>query len=207
MLDTIAASDSASNDARRGGAEAAAVARRLLHGLGTRLEHSAAVAAQIHRVSGLLIDPAWRSALEDAAWLHDVGYRPELALTGFHPLDGARWLRDRDWPSTTCRLVAWHTEAYEQARLFGLHDVLIVEFDRPPRLAASALAWADLTSSPTGHRCDPEERFADIFKRYPPGSRAHAATRGALPALRAAVHEIEHRLMDNAERGHGPYPR
>jgi len=28
-----------------------------------------------------------------AAWLHDIGYAPGLAVTGFHPLDGARFLR------------------------------------------------------------------------------------------------------------------
>ena len=28
-----------------------------------------------------------------AAWLHDIGYAPELVVTGFHPLDGARYLR------------------------------------------------------------------------------------------------------------------
>ena len=28
-----------------------------------------------------------------AAWLHDIGYAPELVETGFHPLDGARYLR------------------------------------------------------------------------------------------------------------------
>ena len=28
-----------------------------------------------------------------AAWLHDIGYAPELVDTGFHPLDGARYLR------------------------------------------------------------------------------------------------------------------
>lgn len=29
-----------------------------------------------------------------AALLHDVGYAPRLVKTGFHPLDGARFLRD-----------------------------------------------------------------------------------------------------------------
>lgn len=28
-----------------------------------------------------------------AAWLRDIGYAPEVVDTGFHPLDGARWLR------------------------------------------------------------------------------------------------------------------
>ncbi|MEU5430196.1 HD domain-containing protein [Streptomyces olivoreticuli] len=31
--------------------------------------------------------------LEAAAVLHDVGYAPDLAQTGFHSLDGARYLR------------------------------------------------------------------------------------------------------------------
>ena len=84
-----------------------------------RLNHSAAVAAEIDRVA-YLVEPEWRSAVKDAAWLHDVGYSPELALTGFHPLDGARWLRDHDWPTETCRLVAWHTEPLQEARLHGL---------------------------------------------------------------------------------------
>jgi predicted hydrolase (HD superfamily) len=32
--------------------------------------------------------------LRAAAMLHDIGYTPSLATTGFHPLDGARYLRD-----------------------------------------------------------------------------------------------------------------
>ena len=30
--------------------------------------------------------------LTQAAVLHDVGYAPDVAITGFHPLDGARHL-------------------------------------------------------------------------------------------------------------------
>jgi len=26
--------------------------------------------------------------LEAAAWLHDIGYAPDLVVSGFHPLDG-----------------------------------------------------------------------------------------------------------------------
>lgn len=32
--------------------------------------------------------------LVTAAWLHDIGYAPDLVETGFHPLDGARFLRE-----------------------------------------------------------------------------------------------------------------
>jgi len=178
-----------------GASDAIALAGRLLQGLDARLTHSAAVAAQVNRVTHL-VEPEWRSPLNDAAWLHDIGYSPEVVLTGFHPLDGARWLRDHHWPAETCRLVAWHTEPFEEALLYGLDVELASEFDHPPRLAAVALAWGDLTSSPTGERWDAERRLADILDRYPPGSLVHEATRASLPAMRAAVQEIEDLLSD-----------
>ena len=62
--------------------KAAAPADRLLGGVGTRLAHSARVALEADRVAELL-DPPWRSAIVDAAWLHDIGYSAEVASTGF----------------------------------------------------------------------------------------------------------------------------
>ena len=177
--------------------EARGVAARLLRGLDSRLNHSAAVAAQIDLVVDL-VEADWRSALKDAAWLHDVGYSKKVAVTSFHPLDGARWLRDHGWPRETCRLVAWHTEALEEARLYGLDTQLTAEFERPPRLAAAALAWADLTTSPTGAQWAAERRFADILRRYPPGSIVHEATRASLPSLGAAVRTIEDLLASRS---------
>jgi DNA-binding Xre family transcriptional regulator len=48
-----------------------------------------------------LIDPYAESAARRkaagepaAAWLHDIGYAPDLIVTGLHALDGARYLRD-----------------------------------------------------------------------------------------------------------------
>jgi putative nucleotidyltransferase with HDIG domain len=120
---------------------AAVLATRLLQGIGTRLAHSAAVAEKAERVSGLLAAP-WRAAIVDAGWLHDIGYSDQVASTGFHSLDGARWLRDHDWPIEVCRLVAWHTAAAVEAALRGLDQTLAAEFDPPPALAAAALAWA-----------------------------------------------------------------
>lgn len=177
-------------DAEPEASGAGALATRLLQGLETRLEHSAVVAAQISRVTHL-VEPEWRSPLSDAAWLHDVGYSREVVRTGFHPLDGARWLRDHHWPAETCRLVAWYTEAFEEALLYGLDEELVAEFDRPFPLAGAALAWADLTSSPTGECWDAERRLAEILTRYPPGSLVREAARRSLPAFRASVDEIE----------------
>ena len=181
---------SARRSAERSKSDARVLAIRLLDGLGTRLSHSAAVAAQVDRVVAL-VDPGWRSCLEDAAWLHDIGYGSAVVVTEFHPLDGARWLREHDWPLETCRLVAWHTEPLEEARLRNLDAELVAEFDLPDRLAAAALTWADLTSSPRGERWDSEQRLADILMRYPSGSPVHEATRASLPVLHRRVRTIE----------------
>ena len=190
------ASRTADLDDQRSGrrrADAAVLAESLLRNVGTRLAHTAAVVEQIQRALPLL-EPAWRSAARGAAWLHDVGHSPAVLTTGFHPLDGARWLRESGWPVGTCRLVAWHTEPLQEGRLRGLERELTSEFDRPPEPVAAALAWADLTSSPEGERWSAERRLADILERYPTGSIVHRATCASLPALRAAVQDVEVRL-------------
>ena len=66
---------------------------RLAGQLPRRWTHVQAVAAKATRVAQVL-DPADRDVLVAAATLHDIGYATELAHTGFHPLDGARWLED-----------------------------------------------------------------------------------------------------------------
>lgn len=183
---------------------AATVAEALLKDEGTRLAHSAAVARQVERVVGLLPE-RWLGAAIDAAWLHDIGYSSYLAYTGFHPLDGARWLRDHGWANGTCRLVAWHTGAIWEARLDGLAGQLAADFARPQDLPLAALTWADLTSTPSGERCDAEWRLAEILNRYPPGSIVHQATLASLPTLRSAVRRIEAALA--APRRVRAYPR
>jgi predicted hydrolase (HD superfamily) len=54
--------------------------------------------------------------LEAAAWLHDNGYAPDLSESGFHPLDGARYLRGRGCSDRMCNLVAYHSSALVACR-------------------------------------------------------------------------------------------
>jgi hypothetical protein len=80
-----------------------------------------------------------------AAWLHDIGYTPAIATggTGFHPLDGARYLRDsRQASPLICRLVAHHSCALDGAAELGLADGLapgVPRAARRPRRRADLL--------------------------------------------------------------------
>lgn len=174
------------------------VATELLVGVGTRMDHSRAVANQAAKAIRLLDEP-WSTALVDAAWLHDVGYAPSLARTRFHPLDGARWLNAQGWRPEVCRLVAWHTRAGTEAQLRCLEHELATEFPPPPETAQSVLAWADLTSSPTGRICTPEERIAEVLDRYPSDSTVHRATSSNSSQLFADARFVETRLRNLKE--------
>lgn len=143
-----------------------------------------------------LVEPEWRAALVDAAWLHDVGYSRDASVVGFHPLDGARWLRQQGWSDQVTRLVAWHTHAEQEAELRGVarYDE---EFARPPEFVGSVLTWADLTSSPDGAACEAEQRLEQILETYPAGSLVHEATRASWTLLLDDVAVVRDALEAN----------
>jgi hypothetical protein len=178
------------------------LATQLLGDIGTRLSHTRQVASQSRIVSDLLHD-GWSRVIVDAAWLHDIGYSHEVNSSGFHPLDGARWLRAEGFPEETCSLVAWHTGAINEALERGLADELRAEFAPPPQSALDALTWADLTSSPTGGTVSPEGRLDEILVRYEPGSAVHRAIAAGRTGLLQSAERVEHLLADRLEGRHG----
>ena len=129
-----------------------------------------------------------------AAWLHDVGYADDVRETGFHPLDGARYLRSIGVSERTCRLVANHTHAWFEAEARGLGGVLASEFPPEHSPTSDALTFADLTTGPVGTRVSVEDRLAEIYHRYPPGHVVHESIRRAEPDLIATVRRVEARL-------------
>ncbi|MGH3802800.1 MAG: HD domain-containing protein, partial [Pseudonocardiaceae bacterium] len=84
------------------------LARSLLEPeLPVRWAHSRGVAGQAVALRRLL--PQHADLLEAAAWLHDIGYASSIAVTGFHPLDGARHLHEGKFGDRTLwTLVAHH---------------------------------------------------------------------------------------------------
>jgi Predicted HD superfamily hydrolase len=161
-------------------------ARRLLRPSGRRWRHAEAVAARARSLASRLA-PEDRGVLVAAAYLHDIGYAPELAVTGFHPLDGALHLRRLGY-ERLAGLVAHHTGARHEARFRGLQEAL-AEFEDEDSLVTVALAYCDLTTGPGGERMTPEERLLDVGARYGGDS---PVTRG----LRAGWSE----LMDTVDR-------
>src|SRR6202453_3399462 len=124
------------------------LARTLLErALPRRWAHVQGVAARARSLASTL--GADTELLEAAAWLHDIGYLPELACTGLHGLDGARYLRDvQHADPVLCRLVAHHSCAVIEAEDRGLADILHGEFNPPPHPLADALTCCDMTTSP-----------------------------------------------------------
>jgi predicted hydrolase (HD superfamily) len=84
-----------------------------------------------------------------SAWLHDIGYAPALRQTGFHPLDGAMYLRQEGWPEPVCALVAHHSGSRFVARIDGL-DGSLWEFKFAEDAASDVLTSADNTADQDG---------------------------------------------------------
>ncbi|MER8104203.1 HD domain-containing protein [Kitasatospora sp. NPDC094016] len=162
------------------------LSRRWLHSQGVtrQAEQLAAVAGPD---DGLLVA---------AAVLHDVGYAPRLALTGFHPLDGARFLRDEHGADTRLvRLVANHSLALLEAEERGLREALEWEF---PMLAdqvlVDALIFCDMTTTPDGKPTRSRDRVAEILARYGADTLVGRFIQRAQPEIAAAVARTEERI-------------
>ncbi|MEV6273384.1 HD domain-containing protein [Kribbella sp. NPDC051936] len=172
---------------------AESVARRLLAGeLPRRWAHTQGVAARARELSAILGDRS--ELIEGAAFLHDIGYSAAVRSTGFHPLDGARYLRDVLGAETLlCQLVAHHTGALVEADERGI-DRLAAEFQLPDQFLLEALTYCDLTAAVDGCQVDVEERLNEILTRYPRDHVVHRSIVRSKPALRSAVQNVERRL-------------
>jgi hypothetical protein len=170
------------------------IARILLEKpLPRRWAHVQGVAATARTLAPILGDKT--DLLTAAALLHDIGYAPSLADTGFHPLDGARYLRDVEHADPMlCRLVAHHSCAIIEAEERGLANVLAREFKPAPRNLDDALIYCDLTTGPDGQRMTIEQRLADIRARYGPTDLVTRALARSAPRLEAAASRVACKL-------------
>lgn len=164
----------------------------LADSLPRRWAHVQGVSKQAQR-SADLFETEDRSILVAAAVLHDVGYAPHLAATGFHPLDGARYLVSVGAPDRLCSLVAHHSCAYREAELRGLSAELTMWTDEATSVR-DALWWADMSTTPDGQPTNVHDRIEEIQKRYGPEDLVTFFIRQAKPELVEAVERMEELL-------------
>jgi HD domain len=169
------------------------LARTLLaDALPRRWAHVQGVAARARSLAPAV--GAAADLLEAAAWLHDIGYLPELVQTGLHGLDGARYLRDvQHAEPLLCRLVAHHSCAILEAEERGLASILRREFDTPPPSLAEALTFCDMTTSPDGKHVHVDRRLAEIHDRYGSGHLVSRSIRRATPMILQAIGDVNAR--------------
>jgi len=179
------------------------LARELLEAaLPRRWAHTQGVAeraASLRPVLGARTD-----TLIAAAYLHDIGYAPSLVDTGFHPLDGARYLRDVvKADETLCRLVAHHTCAVNEARERDLLDALTGEFGAEGPELIDALTYCDMTTGPDGRPVAVADRLAEIHSRYGPDHLVSRSITASTPCILSAVAKLEAALADVGQAGSG----
>ncbi|MFI2710061.1 HD domain-containing protein [Micromonospora sp. NPDC018662] len=160
--------------------------------LPSRWRHVQAVGAKAESLGRLVGDDA--ELLAAAGWLHDIGYAPDIVDTGFHALDGARWLLRQGFQPRLASLVAHHSCASYEAEERGLKPALMAEFPLEQSPTSDALWFADMTTGPDGQDLTVDERLAEIRERYGPDDLVTRFWVKAEAPLLEAVRRTEERL-------------
>ncbi len=159
---------------------AAGLAKSALASTEDRWLHTRSVAGLASELQGRTGDVS--DAVVSAAWLHDVGYGPEVVDTGFHPIDGARWLSRQGVPEGIVALVAYHSGAIFEAEERGLL-VELADFTVPDPDQLGMLTLVDMAVGPTGERVSVKSRLDEILARYPADHPVHRALKRSRPSL------------------------
>ncbi len=175
------------------------LAQILLDGQTERWRHTIGVARRAEELVDTVDDSA--EILISAAWLHDIGYSPAVRETGFHPLDGARYLDRLRWPRRLSALVAHHSGASFLARAYGVSAELD-EYPHEESAVSDALTYADLRVGPAGRRMTLEERATDMLERHGPDSPNAHAHHLRWPYLLEVAERVERRLSSRQAGRH-----
>ena len=97
-----------------------------------------------------------------------------LVDTGFHPVDGARYVAETGGFGPLVDLVAHHTGAVFEARERDLENQLD-KYPVPDAAELAILSSADLCSGSDGATVDPGDRIDEVLSRYPSEHPVHRA--------------------------------
>jgi hypothetical protein len=162
--------------------DARALAESLLVDDPTRLEHVRGAGTVAGMVASAL-SPHQPEMIIAAAWLHDIGYAPAIARTGFHPVDGALFLAREGWPDPVVFMVAHHSQAAVLAPYYGVqHHMALLEHVHG--VADDIITFSDLRAGPNGLGAEPRDRVEDMRRRH--------ADSGVVPR---AIREARYRML------------
>lgn len=155
-----------------------------------RLRHILTVAACVRQSVGEILERHPQSELDEAtavcaALVHDIGYLPLARGTGFHPLDGYRFLCAHGAEALARRIVG-HSCSVEEGRLRGLSLPEGTE-----DLTAQLITYWDMRVKPGGEIVDYEERLRDILDRYGEEDIVGRANRLAQPRIQRIIAAID----------------
>jgi len=158
-----------------------------------RWQHTKAVANQTVEVA-VTVPKHDRKVLVAAAWLHDIGYARALKKTGFHPLDGAIYLRAHGWDPRIVALVAHHSGARFVPVERGF-AAMMADFPFEDSPVSDALTYADQTRGPYGEPMTVSYRINEAIARHGPNSPNARARVDRVPYLLAVADRVERRLV------------
>ena len=162
-----------------------------------RWAHVQGVAARARSLAPVLGADA--DLLEAAAWLHDIGYAPDLARRACTRSTAPGTCATPSTPTPCC--AGWSpitpTPSSKPSER-GLADVLGLEFEPAPYLLSSVLTYCDMTTSPDGELVPVEQRLAEIHHRYGPGHLVSRSIQRATPMILRAVEQVQDRAARSA---------
>lgn len=130
-----------------------------------------------------------RDVLIAACYVHDIGYATELQMSGFHPLDGALFLR-KQGEERLAGLAAHHSFAAREAEIRGLTPDL-ARFDDEASQVSKLLTYLDLTTDAEGRTVTVEQRIADVHTRHEIDSPVCVALDSAAAEIEALAKSVE----------------
>jgi HD superfamily phosphodiesterase len=157
-----------------------------------RLQHILVVAEQVRQSARAIharhpAEPIDEGAAHCAGLVHDIGYLAQARETGFHPLDGYRFLREHGAESLA-RCIVGHSSSPEEARLRGLSLP-----DGTEDIAAKLVTYWDMRVKQGGEIVSYAERLEDILRRHGRESVVGQAQILADGRIRRLISEIEER--------------
>ncbi|MCB0320049.1 MAG: HD domain-containing protein [Bdellovibrionales bacterium] len=168
-----------------------------------RRDHILAVAEQCKLMASTIAsrNPALQLDSDEAfraGLLHDIGYLAEVkayikthniyAVTGWHPIDGANYLRLRG-AHRLADLIEGHGNSAEMAEMLGVGPVSISD-----DLVATIVTIADCNTGPTGDKVSYEERLREIHARGNKDAlqayEAHMRARNRILLLQSSIQQL-----------------